>query len=194
LVEAFEKLDNTFAPIPTANASRSTDLLQRANRHFRRPGRRLAGTVILPGTTFKGRTVDIWAGYQLANGSVISGDDRGAQKTLPGKTVPEQVVGFDGPIDGFEFTAQTGFYLRKYLDPVVGSGQRGVQSEMWFVRYRYAEVLLNAAEAAFELGQVADAAKYMNEVRARAGLVTPLTASADQFRPHCTRASCGAGF
>jgi hypothetical protein len=132
---------------------------------------------MLPGTTFKGRKVDIWAGYQLANGTIVSGDDRGAQKTLPGKTVPEQVVGFDGPIDGFEFTAQTGFYLRKYLDPVVGSGQRGVNSEVWLVRYRYAEVLLNAAEAAFELGQTADAAKYMNEVRARAGLVTPLKAS-----------------
>jgi len=129
----------------------------------------------LPGTAFKGRAVDIWAGFQLGNGSIISGDDRGAQKTLPGKTVAEQVVGFDGPIDGFEFTAQTGFYLRKYLDPVVGSGQRGVQSEVWFIRYRYAEVLLNAAEASFELGDPTVAAGYMNQVRARAGLTKPLT-------------------
>jgi hypothetical protein len=181
LVEAFEKLDNTFAPIPTVNAAGQPIYYNEQTDIFAGRDARLAGTVMLPGTAFKGRTVDIWAGYQLANGSVISGDDRGAQKTLPGKTVPEQVVGFDGPIDGFEFTAQSGFYLRKYLDPVVGSGQRGVQSEMWFVRYRYAEVLLNAAEAAFELGQVADAAKYMNEVRARAGLVTPLTASQITF-------------
>jgi hypothetical protein len=181
LVEAFEKLDNTFAPIPTVNAAGQPIYYNEQTDIFAGRDARLAGTVMLPGTAFKGRTVDIWAGYQLANGSVISGDDRGAQKTLPGKTVPEQVVGFDGPIDGFEFTAQSGFYLRKYLDPVVGSGQRGVQSEMWFVRYRYAEVLLNAAEAAFELGQVADAAKYMNEVRARAGLVTPLTAAQITF-------------
>jgi hypothetical protein len=181
LVEAFEKLDNTFAPIPTVNGAGQPIYYNEQTDIFAGRDARLAGTVMLPGTAFKGRTVDIWAGYQLANGSVISGDDRGAQKTLPGKTVPEQVVGFDGPIDGFEFTAQSGFYLRKYLDPVVGSGQRGVQSEMWFVRYRYAEVLLNAAEAAFELGQVADAAKYMNEVRARAGLVTPLTASQITF-------------
>jgi hypothetical protein len=181
LVEAFEKLDNTFAPIPTVNGAGQPIYYNEQTDIFAGRDARLAGTVMLPGTAFKGRTVDIWAGYQLANGSVISGDDRGAQKTLPGKTVPEQVVGFDGPIDGFEFTAQSGFYLRKYLDPVVGSGQRGVQSEMWFVRYRYAEVLLNAAEAAFELGQVADAAKYMNEVRARAGLVTPLTAAQITF-------------
>ena len=180
-VEAFEKLDNTFAPIPTVNATGAPLFYTNQVDIFAGRDARLAGTVMLPGTTFKGRAVDIWAGFQLANGSILSGDDRGAQKTLPGKTVPEQVVGFDGPIDGFEFTAQSGFYLRKYLDPVVGSGQRGVQSEVWFVRYRYAEVLLNAAEAAFELGQTADAAGYMNQVRARAGLVTPLKAADISF-------------
>lgn len=181
LVESFEKLDNTFAPIPTANAAGAPLYYTNQVDIFAGRDARLGGTVILPGTTFKGRPVDIWAGFQLANGSVISGDDRGAQKTLPGKTVPEQVVGFDGPIDGFEFTAQTGFYLRKYLDPVVGSGQRGVNSEVWLVRYRYAEVLLNAAEASFELGNAVDAAMYMNQVRARAGLVTPLKASEITF-------------
>lgn len=180
-VEAFEKLDNTFAPIPTTNANGTPIYYADQTDIFAGRDARLAGTVILPGTTFKSRKVDIWAGYQLANGTVISGDDRGVQKTLPGKTVPEQVVGFDGPIDGFEFTAQTGFYLRKYLDPVLGSGQRGVNSEVWLVRYRYAEVLLNAAEAAFELGQASEAAGYMNQVRARAGLVTPLKASEINF-------------
>ena len=180
-VEAFEKLDNTFAPIPTVNGSGAPVYYNNQVDIFAGRDARLGGTVLLPGTSFKGRPVDIWAGFQLANGSIISGDDRGGQKTLPGKTVPEQVVGFDGPIDGFEFTAQSGFYIRKYLDPVVGSGQRGVQSEVWFVRYRYAEVLLNAAEAAFELGNPADAALYMNRVRARAGLVTPLTPSEITF-------------
>lgn len=181
LVEAFEKLDNTFAPIPTNNANGTPIYYNEQTDIFAGRDARLGGTVMLPGTAFKGRKVDIWAGYQLANGTIISGDDRGAQKTLPGKTVPEQVVGFDGPIDGFEFTAQTGFYLRKYLDPVVGSGQRGVNSEVWLVRYRFSEVLLNAAEAAFELGQAAEAAGYMNQVRARAGLVTPLKASEINF-------------
>ncbi|MCE7062781.1 RagB/SusD family nutrient uptake outer membrane protein [Dyadobacter sp. CY343] len=180
-VEAFEKLDNTFAPIPTVNAAGTPLYYDNQVDIFAGRDARLAGTVMLPGTTFKGRAVDIWAGFQLGNGTIVSGDDRGAQKTLPGKTVPEQVVGFDGPIDGFEFTAQTGFYLRKYLDPVVGSGQRGVNSEVWLVRYRFAEVLLNAAEAAFHLGQLPVAAEYMNMVRARAGLVTPLKAADINF-------------
>ncbi|WP_025762445.1 RagB/SusD family nutrient uptake outer membrane protein [Dyadobacter tibetensis] len=181
LVESFEKLDNTFAPIPTHAGAGTPLYYENQTDIFAGRDARLAGTVILPGTAFKGRNVDIWAGFQLADGSIISGDDRGAQKILPGKSTPEQVVGFDGPIDGFEFTAQTGFYLRKYLDPVVGSGQRGVQSEVWFIRYRFAEVLLNAAEASFELGNLGDAATYMNQVRARAGLIIPLKSSEITF-------------
>ncbi len=183
LVQSFEKLDNTFAPIPTGTSSGSGTPNYYANQTDIFAGRdaRLAGTVMLPGTAFKGRTIDIWAGYRLADGTVVSGDDRGSQKILPGKSVPQQVVGFDGPIDGFEFTAQTGFYLRKYLDPVVGSGQRGVNSEVWFVRYRYADILLSAAEATFELGNAAEAAGYMNQVRARAGLTIPLKASEITF-------------
>ena len=177
LVQSFEKLDNTFATYAYTDASG-------ANRYFSNPlelfaGRdaRLAGTVILPGSQFKGKTVDIWAGYQLANNTVVSGDNFGARKVLPGKTTEEQVVGFDGPIDGLEFSAQTGFYVRKYQDPTVGSGQLGTRSEVWWIRYRYAEVLLNAAEAAFELGQNAKAAGYMNQVRKRAGFTKDLVAT-----------------
>jgi hypothetical protein len=175
LVEAFEKLDNTFAPIPIADGSGNPLYYTNQTDPFAGRDARLAGTVMLPGTSFKGRTVDIWNGYVLADGSVFSGDDRGQQKPLPGTTVARQVVGFDGPINAKEFTAQSGFYLRKYLDPAIGSGSRGTNSELPFIRYRYAEVLLNAAEASFELGNTADAALYMNQVRARAGLTTPLT-------------------
>lgn len=171
LVEAFEKLDNTYAPLDISKSyAGPTDIF--ADRDAR-----LAGTVILPGTAFKGRTVDIWGGYQLADGSIVTASRRGGEATLPGKTSNEQVVGFDGPVDGEEFTAQTGFYIRKYLDPAKGSGQRGVQSEVWFIRYRYAEVLLNAAEAAFELGRPNVALPYINQVRRRAGLTTPLSAA-----------------
>lgn len=181
LVESFEKLDNTFAPIPTSDGSGNPIFYTNQLDIFAGRDARLGGTVILPGSAFKGRLVDIWAGYQLADGSILTGDDRGAQKTLPGQSSPVQVVGFDGPVSAKEFTAQTGFYLRKYVDPTPGAGSRGTNSEVPFIRYRYAEVLLNAAEAAFELGQAAEAAGYMNQVRARAGLTTPLTASDISF-------------
>jgi hypothetical protein len=176
LVQEFELLDNTFAPIAIADGGGNPIFYSNQTDPFAGRDARLAGTVMLPGTSFKGRTVDIWNGYQMGDGSIVSGDDRGQQKTLPGTTGLRQVVGFDGPINAKEFTAQSGFYLRKYLDPAIGSGSRGTNSELPFIRYRYAEVLLNAAEAAFELGNAAEAALYMNQVRARAGLTTPLAA------------------
>ena len=181
LVQSFEKLDNTFAPLATNTSS--GDFIYYTNQEDIFAGRdaRLAGTVIIPGPSFKSRPVDIWAGVQLADGTVITGGERGSQRTLPGKSAPEQVVGFDGPISGIEHSAQTGFYIRKYNDPAIGSGQRGIGSAVWQVRYRYAEILLNAAEASFELGQAQAAADYMNQVRARAGLVIPLTAAEITF-------------
>lgn len=181
LVQAFEQLDNTFAPLPIKDGSGNPIFYNNLVDVFAGRDARLAGTVITPGSTFKGRAVDIWAGYQLADGSIVTGDDRGVQRTLPGETVPVQVVGFDGPVPGKEFTAQSGFYIRKYLDPTPGAGSRGTNSEVPFQRYRFAEVLLNAAEAAFELGQPDVAAGYMNRVRARAGLTTALTSGEITF-------------
>lgn len=181
LVQSFEKLDNTYAPLPINDAAGNP--IPYANQRDLFAGRdaRLAGTVLFPGSSFKGKPVDIWAGYLSNNTTVITADRPGGQKILPGGTTPVQVVGLDGPIDGLEFTAQSGFYVRKYMDPTVGSAQIGTQSEGWWVRYRYAEVLLNAAEAAFEIGQGAVAADYMNQVRARAGLTKPLTAADINF-------------
>lgn len=181
LVQAFEMLDNSFAPIPATTSAGNPIYYDDQLDIFEGRDARLAGTVILPGSQFKGREVDIWAGYLLGDGSIVTGDDRGAQKTLPGTSTPVQVVGFDGPVNAKEHTAQSGFYIRKYLDPSPGAGSRGTNSEVPFIRYRYAEVLLNAAEAAFELGNFTQAATYMNLVRTRAGLTIPLTAAQITF-------------
>lgn len=174
-VESFEKLDNTFAPLPTTDGSGNPIYYDNQQDIFAGRDARLAGTVLLPNGLFKGKRVDIWAGYLLANNTVLTSDEAGVLKPLPGTTNPVQVVGKDGPINGLEFRTQSGFYNRKYLDPTVGSGRRGRGSDVAFIRYRYAEVLLNAAEAAFELGKPDVAANYMNQVRSRAGLTTPLT-------------------
>jgi hypothetical protein len=175
LVEAFEKLDNTYAPLATKDASGNPVYYTNQLDIFAGRDARLAGTVLLPSGLFKGKSVDIWAGYQLADGSILSSDDASRLKPLPGTNVDVQVVGKDGPVNGQEFRTQSGFYIRKYLDPAIGSGRRGRQSDVAFIRYRYAEVLLNAAEAAFELGRVSTADGYINQVRARAGLTTPIS-------------------
>jgi starch-binding outer membrane protein, SusD/RagB family len=174
LVQSFEKLDNKFAPLTTSDAAGNPIYYENQQDIFEGRDARLKGTVFVPNSIFKGQRMDIWAGYLLADGSVFSSDEASTLKPLPGTNVDVQVVGRDGPVSGRQYRAQSGFYLRKYIDPTVGSGRRGRGSDVAFIRYRYAEVLLNAAEAAFELDQKDLAAGYMNQVRARAGLTTPL--------------------
>ncbi|MFT3935890.1 MAG: RagB/SusD family nutrient uptake outer membrane protein [Chitinophagaceae bacterium] len=181
LVEAFEKLDNSYAPIPTVDGSGNPIYYTHPQDIFAGRDARLLGTVMPPFDSassyrFKGGIIDIWAGYLLGDGSIVTSTEAGSLKTLPGGSAPVQVVGKDGPINGLELRTQSGFYIRKWIDPTVGSGRRGRGSDVPFLRYRYSEVLLNAAEAAFELGQAGTAATLMNQVRSRAGLTTPLTA------------------
>jgi len=62
----------------------------------------------------------------------------------------------------------TGYYLRKYIDPN-NNAQYVNQTVTWrFIRY--AEILLNYAEACIELGEEAEAKVYLNKLRKRAGM------------------------
>ena len=181
LVQSFELLDNTFAPLPTVDSDGNPIYYDEQGDIFANRDARLGGTVILPGSSFKSQPVDIWAGVQLTDGTIVSGSERGQLRDLPGSSTPQQVVGFDGPVSATNQNALAGFYVRKYLDPAPGSGRRGTQSDVSRIQYRYAEVLLIAAEAAFELGDAATAASYINQVRERAGFTTPLTAAEVTF-------------
>lgn len=181
LVQEFELLDNTFAPFAIQDAAGNPIYYNSPLELFANRDARLWGTAILPGAFGRNRNTDIFAGYQLADGTIITGGERGTLGKLPGSNLDVQVVGLDGPLNSRDFVAQSGFYLRKFIDPAPGGGSRGTGSEVPWVRYRYAEVLLNAAEAAFELGQAPVAAGYMNQVRARAGLIVPLTAAQITF-------------
>ena len=173
----YETLDNKYTPFAVNDGS-GYAYYDHESDIFNNRDARLAGTFILPGSQFKGKDVDIWAGYYVAStGDIISSRTFGGQDQLPGRNYREQVVGFSGPIDGLEFAAQTGFYVRKFMDPATGSGQIGTQSEVWWVRYRFGEVLLNLAEAEFELGNKDSAALYINEIRKRAGFTKDLTAN-----------------
>jgi hypothetical protein len=78
-------------------------------------------------------------------------------------------TGHDGP-SANTYVSRTGFYVRKSMDEKPGGSAKA--SAVQSVRYRYGEVLLNAAEAAFELG-LPEAKEYLKQVRDRAGIQTP---------------------
>ncbi|TWF45718.1 putative outer membrane starch-binding protein [Chitinophaga polysaccharea] len=65
---------------------------------------------------------------------------------------------------------RTGFYCRKGIDTTLGITTFGHQAFDWPI-IRYAEVLLNLAESANEIGRVADARDYLIQIRRRANIL-----------------------
>lgn len=77
----------------------------------------------------------------------------------------------DGPIEDWN-GGYSGYYLRKFIDPTVVheyAAAGGNQEAPWHY-FRYAEILLNAAEACVELDQLGEAQMYLNMIRDRAGM------------------------
>jgi len=86
--------------------------------------------------------------------------------------------GFDarqGPVEAWNGT-KTGYYIKKFLDPTI-AGQFFRNTTTW-VEFRYAEILLNYAEACIELGgaDLQNGISALNLVRNRAGLPDKVTA------------------
>jgi hypothetical protein len=170
LVEDFEYLDGTSGELKTRNAG-NTDYIYYDNVQgvFANKDARLYGTVIYPGTSFRGTPVQIQAGVKVWNGS--SNSFQNVESNTLGSTYEDGglLTGSSGPQRSQTEVTNSGFYLRKYVDQTAMSSTRGIRSDMWWIRFRLGEIYLNASEAAFELGQNTNALKYVNLVRERAG-------------------------
>jgi len=170
LVEDFEYLDGTSGELKTRNAG-NTDYIYYNNVAdvFANKDARLYGTVVYPGTSFRGTPVQIQAGVKVWNGTTNSFQN--VESNTLGSTYEDGglLTGSSGPQRSQTEVTNSGFYLRKYVDQTAMSSTRGIRSDMWWVRYRLGEIYLNAAEAALETGKTASALKYVNLVRERAG-------------------------
>lgn len=136
---------------------------------------RLAGTILCPGSSFRGIGIDLQAGLAIPNNN--GGYDFKAisnKNELQGGTNiydGVKMTGIDGPIrdgDSNWYISHTGFLLRKFVDTANGSELNGM-STVPYIIFRYGEVLLNAAEAAYYLGDNSTALECVNKVRKRAG-------------------------
>jgi hypothetical protein len=170
LVEDYEYLDGTSGELKSRNAG-NTDYVyyDKSQDIFANKDARLYGTIIYPGTSFRGSEVQIQAGVKVWDNATS------AFKTVESNVLGSNyddgglLTGSSGPQRSQTEVSNTGFYLRKYVDQTAMSSTRGIRSDMWWVRFRLGEIYLNAAEAALELGQTADALKYTNTLRERAG-------------------------
>ncbi len=126
------------------------------------------GTVIYPGTSFRGRAVSIQAGVATwgANGAYqFTAAPQLGQNYASGGLW----TGFDGPLYDAQDVSNTGFYIRKFVSDAPAASTRGTSAANWWPWFRLGEIYLNASEAAFELGPTVDARTYVNKLRERAG-------------------------
>lgn len=165
-VESFDYLDGSKGVLHDKDAAGNYIAYSRISDIFANKDARLYGTVVYPGTTFKNLPVSIQAG-------VAVWDDGTYQLTTAAElgknyTDGQLWTGFDGPKDDAMDVSNTGFYIRKFVSDAPAASTRGTSAANWWPWFRLGEIYLNAAEAAFELGQ-ADARDYINTLRERAG-------------------------
>ncbi len=177
---------------------------------FKNAEPRLRAYVIFPGDMFKGKQIEIRAGvytgvspvrplfndysYQTAEtryqhldaykqqpkSLYLSPRENSSQEIVKYNGVDMTAAGANGPFYDNGEGCLTGLYGRKYLnpDPAFEAGEG--KSAQPFIMMRYAEVLLNAAEAAVELAMAGEtspdgsdmmqvATKAINDIRERAG-------------------------
>ncbi|QHS54330.1 RagB/SusD family nutrient uptake outer membrane protein [Mucilaginibacter sp. 14171R-50] len=212
-VEMFEGLPkNADGTIKTVDASGQYILYDRPLDLFTNAEPRLRATVIFPGDLFKNQNIEIRRGIYTQNSA--GGIDKlvpfGSTSPYPsGKFVGSATVvqdayvlpdkskmnpaGLSGVFTNYSGQAGniSGFSIRKYLVPDKPTSEvQTNRSEQAWIELRYAEVLLNRAEAAYELYSLGQGGNYqqdaltdINAIRERAGAsLLPSITNIDDIR------------
>jgi hypothetical protein len=170
LAESFEHTDGTPGTLDRATIQSK---LLTTDELWANKDPRFYATFYTQNTSWKGNKLDFHAGIRLPDGTI--------------KT--------DGAYNGIAATGDqdyqgTGIGVLKYLDEnhdnMAGANSGWSTSAQDWLIFRYAEILLNNAEAAFELGNTAEALSSINQIRSRAG-IAPLAGSLTREQIHHER-------
>jgi hypothetical protein len=175
LVEAYECTDGTSGTLKINDADGNPIYYDQPDDIFIGKEARFYGTILYPNATFAGVTLEIRRGIIGSDGVKM------AATTTAGLFQEDPSLTLSGKGGMTPATTNTGFYLRKYMDPAgVITGQD--RSTTNFLVFRYGETLLNYAEAVMELGRPNDALPKLNEIRARAGVPLKTSVTMDDIR------------
>lgn len=156
LVEAFEYIDGTSGKLNKEMLSHgSYDIIEL----FKNKDPRFQASILYQDSPWQGSKVERYSGTWIV--------ENGVEKLITDPNVT--INGKPACSPGGGAYAMTGFTPKKYYDerlvrPLVG------QSETDFIVFRYGEILLNLAEAAFELNRLDEALNAINILRDRAGI------------------------
>jgi len=166
LAEAFEHIDGTSGKLDKTVVEQG---LWTTDELWANKDPRFFGTFYTQGTPWKGDKLDFHKGIRLPDGTIQT-DGSYEGKLANGNQ------DFDGTCLGILK------YLDESHDNMAGANSGWATSSQDWQIFRYAEILLNYSEAAFELGKTADALDAINQIRNRAGIATLSTITRDKIR------------
>ena len=166
MVEEFEHIDGTSGKL---NRSEVENGLWTMDKLWGKKDPRFFATIYTQETPWKGSYVDYHNGLLLPDGTIMTKDS------------------YDGVLcTGDQDLEGTCFGVMKYLDEshdnMAGTESAWATSSQDFLLFRYAETLLNLAEAAYELGKKGEALDAINQIRERAGIAPLKEISQDKIR------------
>lgn len=154
MIESYDNIDGSSGKLDRALL---TSKLWTLDELWGNKDPRFKGSIYTQGTPWMGKNLDFYRGIQDESGTIIT---TGAYQGLPWS-------GTDGT------SAGSPFGVLKFLDPTTVAQWWDFGATDWIV-FRYGEILLNFAEASFELNKPAEALDAVNQIRVRAG-IAPLT-------------------
>lgn len=153
LLENFEYLDGRPGTTNIPDVGKYSPHYEDRADFFADRDARLLGTIIVPGEMFQGNLIDVKYGEIDAKGK---------------EQIASRYRGKYGM--GADTQTSTAMFRKKHVDDSKTHSLTDADSDQPYIAMRYAEVLLIAAEAKVELGKAAEAKKYINDIRTRAGL------------------------
>ncbi len=165
LLEAFDYVDGTSGELRVNDAEGNPIEYSNPTDLFKDKDPRLMASIMVPFSEWMDGQIEVRKGI-IDNGQLITASNM--TDTYGEGENQITIIGKDGILDMGDPT-KTGLYVKKFMNPteIVNAGRSEVN---WMV-FRYAEILLNYAEACMELGQDTDRAlEAINEIRRRAGV------------------------
>jgi len=174
-VAEYEYVDGSEGTLKVNDASGNPIRYDNPTDLFKDKDPRLLGSVLYPFCPWQGDRVEVRKGIIKPDGSIVMASSLTDKYENSNTTIAAK----DGTLTSTDVT-KTGFYIKKFMNPnkQVDYGKGDVN---WMV-FRFAEVLLNYAEACVELGDNTNALTAINAIRNRAGIAPRTSINRDQVR------------
>lgn len=179
MVESYEYVDGSPGKLKINDAAGNPIEYPDPNAIFANKDPRFDASIFHGGDFAWGRVIQMWAGIYDLNGNLFN-------TATPFPPDPSTLGnGLDGPgVSDEGAYSKTGFDVKKYMDTATLITTNG-GSDVNYIDFRYAEILLNYAEAAFETSSdLPGALDAINQIRNRAGIrvLMPSELTVDRIR------------